>query len=151
MIKDVINKSLRLIPDERGRLLEILRADEKIFKKFGQVYLTSVYPGVIKGWHYHKRQIDNIVCVSGMVKLVLFDLRKDSITYNQINEFFIGEYNYALVQIPPMVAHGFKCISRNEALLLNIPDKVYNYKKPDEFRIPLDTDTIPYDWKRKDR
>ena len=80
MIKDVKIKNLKVIPDERGRLMEMLRSDDDLFIKFGQAYLTTVYPGVVKGWHYHKKQIDNFVVVRGMMKVVLYDNRKASIT-----------------------------------------------------------------------
>ncbi len=78
MIDGVIVKKLKLIPDERGYLMEMLRADDPFFQKFGQVYLTVAYPGVVKGWHYHKVQTDHFVAVSGMVKVVLYDSRKES-------------------------------------------------------------------------
>jgi len=67
MIDGVKTKKLRVIPDDRGRLMEILRADDEVFIKFGQVYATTVYPGVVKAWHYHKKQVDNIAVVAGMV------------------------------------------------------------------------------------
>ena len=88
--------------------MEILRCDEEIFKGFGQVYLTTVYPGVVKAWHYHKKQVDNFTCVKGMIKVVLYDAREDSPTYKEINEFFIGEKNPLLISVPPLVYHGFK-------------------------------------------
>jgi dTDP-4-dehydrorhamnose 3,5-epimerase len=151
MIEGVRIKRLRVIPDERGRLMEILRNDDEVFKKFGQVYMTTVYPGVVKGWHYHKKQYDNIVCIKGMLKLVLYDARKDSKTYNEINEFFVGEHNPLLVHIPPYVYHGFKCISEEQAIAINTPTEVYNYENPDEFRVDPHNNDIPYDWRRRDR
>src|SRR5688500_2844217 len=86
-IDGVKTKALRLIPDERGFLLEILRADDPdLFTKFGQVYVSATYPGVVKAWHYHQRQVDNFACVAGMVKLVLVDTRADSPTKGAVNE-----------------------------------------------------------------
>ncbi len=150
MIHDVKIKQLRVIPDERGRLMEILRCDDKIFKKFGQVYMTTCYPGVVKGWHYHKKQVDHFVCVKGMIKLVLYDSRKNSKTYQEVNEFFVGVHNPILVQVPAWVFHGFKGISEEEAVVVNIPTEPYHYAKPDEFRVPAHSKEIPYDWSRKD-
>lgn len=150
MIDGVVVKKLRVIPDERGRLMEILRSDDGIFRGFGQVYMTTSYPGVVKGWHYHKVQYDNIVCIKGMMKLVLYDARKESKTYKEVNELFIGEHNPILIHIPPYVYHGFKCISEEEAIAINIPTERYNYETPDEFRIDPYNNDIPYDWKRKD-
>lgn len=151
MIHDVKIKQLRFIPDERGRLMEILRRDDPLFKKFGQVYMTTAYPSVIKGWHYHKKQIDNMAVIKGMMKLVLYDNRPKSPTYKELNEFFMGEYNPILVQIPNNIIHGFKCISKTEAIAINCPTESYNRKKPDEYRIDPHSDKIPYDWGRKDR
>jgi len=149
LIDGVVLKKLRVIPDERGYLMEMLRADEEIFEKFGQVYLTTVYPGVVKGWHYHRLQTDYIVCIFGMIKLVLYDTRPSSPSYGEVNEFFIGEQNPALVKIPPLVYHGFKGISPQAALIVNVVTEPYNYENPDEFRIPWDSADIPYDWSCK--
>ena len=151
MIEGVKIKKLKVIPDERGRLMEMLRCDDEIFEKFGQVYMTSAYPGIVKGWHYHKKQTDNMVCVKGMMKVVLYDMREDSKTKGEVNEYFIGVHNPMLVQIPSFVCHGFKSAGNEEAIVVNIPTEVYNYKDPDEFRIdPYDND-IPYDWRKIDR
>ena len=150
MIEGVIVKNLKVIPDERGRLMEMLRADDELFVKFGQVYMTTAYPGVVKGWHYHKKQIDNMVVIKGMMKVVLYDSRKDSKTYGEVNEFFMGEHNPTLVQIPQFVYHGFKCISEEESMAINCPTEVYSYDKPDEFRLDPHKNDIPYDWERKD-
>ncbi len=149
-IKDVKVKKLRVIPDERGRLMEILRCDDDLFLNFGQAYMTTAYPGVVKGWHYHKKQIDSMAVVRGMMKLVLYDGRDDSPTYEMVNEFFFGEYNPLLIQIPALVFHGFKAISEYEAIVVNFPTELYNYEHPDEFRVDPHTNDIPYDWTRKD-
>ena len=150
MIEGVKVKKLKVIPDERGRLMEMLRSDDDLFIKFGQIYMTTAYPGVVKGWHYHKKQVDNFVVVKGMMKVVLYDDRDNSSTKGEVNEFFMGEHNPILLQIPLLVYHGFKCISDGEAMCINCPTQLYDYKEPDEFRIPAHTDKIPYDWNRKD-
>jgi dTDP-4-dehydrorhamnose 3,5-epimerase len=151
MIEGVKVKKLKVMPDERGRLMEILRCDEEIYSKFGQVYMTTNYPGVIKAWHYHKLQDDHVCCISGMIKLVIHDSRKSSSTKDEINEFFIGSHNPCLVKIPASCYHGWKCISSDESLVISIPTKPYNYKTPDEYRLdPHKNDVIPYDWNRKD-
>jgi len=150
MIDGVRMKNLRIIPDERGRLMEILRNDDEMFEKFGQVYVTTAYPGVVKGWHYHKVQADNICVVKGMMKIVLYDARKDSPTQGEVNEFIAGIHNPILVHIPPSVYHGFKCISDEEAIVVNVPTEKYIYDSPDEYRIDAHDNNIPYDWVRKD-
>lgn len=146
MIDGVKVKKLRVIPDERGRLMEILRCDDEFFSKFGQVYMTTTYPRVVKGWHYHKIQNDNVTCLRGMLKLVLYDAREDSSTKGEVNEFFIGEHNPLLVHIPRGIYHGWKCVSEDEAIAVNCPTEAYNYDKPDEYRLPYDTNEVPYDW-----
>ena len=150
MINGATTRRLRLIPDERGRLMEILRCDDSEFSKFGQVYMTTAYPGVVKGWHYHKKQEDNFSVVKGMVKLVLFDQRADSPTYGEVNEFFLGEHNPMLIHIPPEVWHGFKCIGEEEAIIVNVVTAPYDYDEPDEFRVPPHSDEIPYNWELRE-
>jgi dTDP-4-dehydrorhamnose 3,5-epimerase len=145
-IDGVLTKPLKVIPDERGRLMEILRADDPIFGKFGQVYMTTNYPGVVKAWHLHKVQEDMVSCVKGMIKLVLFDAREDSPTRGEVQEFFIGEHNPLLVRVPAGVYHGWKGISVDESVVVNIPTEMYDYDSPDEHRLPWDTSEIPYDW-----
>jgi dTDP-4-dehydrorhamnose 3,5-epimerase len=149
-IEGVRTKRLRVIPDERGRLMEMLRSDDELFIRFGQVYLTTAYPGVVKAWHYHKKQTDHFVCVAGMMKVVLYDPRDDSSTRGLVNEFFIGDHNPLLVQIPPLVYHGFKCVSDREAIIINCPTELYDYNAPDEFRVDPHSSEIPYDWARSD-
>jgi dTDP-4-dehydrorhamnose 3,5-epimerase len=146
VIDGVKTKNLKVIPDERGRLMEILRCDEDLFDKFGQVYVTTNYPGVVKAWHYHKLQTDFVACVKGMIKVALYDARKKSPTYREVNEFVIGEQNPMLVSIPAGVYHGWKCISEDESIVVNIPTRPYNRQKPDEYRLPPDTAEIPYKW-----
>jgi dTDP-4-dehydrorhamnose 3,5-epimerase len=150
LIDGVTVRDLRSIPDERGQLMEILRADDPEFSKFGQVYVTTAYPGVVKAWHSHKLQDDNMTVLSGMVKIVLFDARVNSPTKGSVNEFFIGEHKRILLHIPKYVWHGFKCISDHEAMIVNIVTECYNYEKPDEYRKPPHDSDIPYDWTRKD-
>ncbi len=146
MIDGVKLKNLKVIPDERGRLMEILRGDDDVFERFGQVYMTTTYPGVIKAWHLHKLQTDNIVVVKGMLKLALYDDREGSPTRGEVNEFFIGEHNPVLIQVPTDVYHGWKCMSETEAIAINVPTQPYDYRKPDEHRLPYDSEVIPYDW-----
>ena len=150
MINGVKTKLLRVVPDERGRVMEILRADDDLFLKFGQVYVTTTYSQVVKAWHYHQSQTDHIAAVQGMIKLVLYDPRKESPTFGEINEFFMGIHHPLLVQVPNGIYHGWKCISKEEALVVNIPTEVYVREAPDEYRLPPHESEIPYDWSRKD-
>jgi len=151
MIDGVRLKNLKVIPDERGWLMEMLRCDDEMFVKFGQVYLSVVYPGVVKGWHYHRVQTDSFTVVKGMAKVVLYDGREDSPTYQELNEFFLGDRNPLLLVIPPLVVHGMKGIGPEPAYLINCPTEPYNYENPDEYRIDPHGDEIPYDWGLKER
>ena len=141
----------RLMPnaDERGFLMEILRCDDDIFEKFGQVYVSLNYPGVVRAWHYHRKQNDFFVVVKGMIKVALYDSREDSPTRGEVNEFFLGENNRILLRIPIGVMHGYKTVGVEPSLLLNFPTEPYDRQQPDEYRLPWNTTEIPYDWSLK--
>ncbi|MDP2924245.1 MAG: dTDP-4-dehydrorhamnose 3,5-epimerase family protein [Candidatus Omnitrophota bacterium] len=148
MISGVEVKELKVNYDDRGRLMEILRSDDKIFKKFGQVYITTALPGVVKAWHYHKLQEDYFCCIFGKMRLALYDARKKSKTFGEIMQWELSLENPKLVKIPKLVYHGFKCISDVEAVVINTPTLSYDKKNPDEYRVdPFDKD-IKYDWGR---
>ncbi|NLI97236.1 dTDP-4-dehydrorhamnose 3,5-epimerase [bacterium] len=149
-IEGVQIKALKVIPDERGWLMEILRSDDFFFEKFGQAYLSVVYPDAIKGWHYHHIQRDNLCVIRGMAKLVMYDSRPESSTKGNLMELFVGDRNALLVSIPPGVAHGMKGIGTEPAFFINIPTELYNYDEPDEFRINPHSGEIPYDWSKRD-
>ena len=148
MIEGVKVKELKVIPDDKGRLMEILRKDDKIFQKFGQVYMTTAHPGIVKAWHFHKIQTDNFTCVKGRIKLALYDSRKASPTFREINEFTISLDEPRLIQIPPFVYHGFKCISEDEAMVINTITEPYNRENPDEHRVDACDNDISYDWRK---
>lgn len=147
MIEGVLIKKLKIITDERGKLMEMLREDDKLFKKFGQVYMTVANPGYAKGWHYHKKQTDNFICVKGEARVGLYDGRENSKTNGEVNEFILGEKNPLLVQIPPGVFHGFESNTDDESIIVNIPTEKYEYDNPDEFRVDPFKNNIPFKWK----
>ena len=148
MIVGVKVKKLKVNYDQRGHLMEILRRDDKIFKEFGQVYITTARPGIVKAWHYHKHQSDYFCCIYGKIKLVLYDARRSSKTFSQINEFILSLDTPCVVVIPPLVYHGFKTKSKFEAIVVNVPTQPYNRRSPDEYRIDPYKNNIPYDWKK---
>ncbi len=148
MIQGAVIKKLKLISDERGRLMELLRRDDKIFKRFGQLYFTTAFPGVVKAWHYHKKQDDHFACIHGRMRLALYDSRPKSKTYKEVNEFELGLDNPLLIKIPHNVYHGFKCISPVEAIVINVPTFAYNREAPDEYRLDAYDNRIPYDWRK---
>ena len=130
--------------------MEMLRSDDDLYSQFGQVYMTTAYPGIVKAWHYHKLQDDHFVVVKGMIKLALYDDRDGSKTRGEVNEFSMGMHNPLLVKIPRGIYHGFKSMGEEEAIVINVPTEPYNRETPDEYRIPADDESIPYDWSRKD-
>ena len=144
LIKGVVIKNLKKHADERGFLMEILRNDDEIFEKFGQVYVSKNFPDITRAWHYHKKQVDHFCCIDGMVKVALYDAREDSETKGMVNEFFIGENNYCLVKIPFGIWNGFKGIGNKPALVANCATLGHS---PDEIirKDPFTRD-IPYNW-----
>jgi dTDP-4-dehydrorhamnose 3,5-epimerase len=146
MIHGIRTKNLRLIPDDRGFLMEVLRDDDELFAKFGQCYISATYPGVVKAWHAHQVQTDNFCCVHGNVKLGLYDGREDSPTFGQTQSIVVGELNRTLIQIPPGVWHGWVCLGSEMSLVLNVPTEHYRYDRPDELRRPWDDPAIPFEW-----
>lgn len=151
MIEGVETKKLKSIKDDRGFLMEILRSDEPFFDRFGQCYVTVVKPGIVKGWHYHKKQVDHFVCLGGTAKVVLYDGRESSKTFGEVNEFILSLESPLLVKIPPYVFHGFTAAGEGEAMILNVPTEPYQYSNPDEFRESPFSPNIPYDWGLVDR
>jgi dTDP-4-dehydrorhamnose 3,5-epimerase len=148
MIDGVRIRPLAQIPDERGKIMKMIEETDEGFERFGEIYFSCVYPGVVKGWHLHKRMTLNYACVSGMIKLVLYDDRDSSPTRGETQEIFMGEDDYKLVTIPPLVLNGFKGIGTQAAIVANCSTMPHD---PDEIvRVdPHDSD-IPYDWSRRD-
>ena len=148
LIDGVQVKPLKVIPDERGRLMEILRADDALFERFGQVYVTTAKPEIVKAWHYHKLQADHWVCLFGKARVGLYDMREKSPTHGLTNEFIMTPEEPFLLKIPVFVYHGFKGIATDrESMIMNIPTVPYNYAAPDEYRADPYDPRIPFDWK----
>ncbi len=147
MIDGVLIHPLAQFPDERGTVMHMLRCDDSHFQKFGEIYFSTVYPGVIKGWHLHKEMTLNYAVVSGMIKLVLYDDRPTSSTKMEVNELFIGESNYVLIRIPSGVWNGFKGVGVTPAVVANCSTLPYDTNEIVR-RDPFDP-TIPYDWELK--
>jgi dTDP-4-dehydrorhamnose 3,5-epimerase len=151
MIQGVQVKPLTVRPDDRGFLMEMLRADEPLFERFGQVYLTGCVRGVAKGWHYHKEQTDSFVCVGGTALVVLYDPRDGSPTRGAVQEFLLHsppceDPPPLLLKIPPLLLHGFTTSGCEEARIINIPTLPYRRDAPDEYRLPWNSPEVPYRW-----
>lgn len=145
-MEGLILKPLQAHCDDRGRVMEMLRADDPFYAGFGQAYFSTIYPGVIKAWHAHQRQTDTMVVIKGMCKIGFFDDRPESTTCGQSKMVVAGEHRPLLVQIPPGIYHGFKAISHEEVLLVNLPNEPYNPASPDELRLAWNDPSIPFNW-----
>jgi len=129
MIQGVKISKLKIISDDRGKIMHMLRTDSPVFKKFGEIYFSTIYKDIIKGWHLHLESTLNYVCIKGKVKLVLFDDREKSNTKNQFQEINLSPEDYFLVTIPPKIWNGFKGIESNESIIANCLDNPHNEKE----------------------
>jgi dTDP-4-dehydrorhamnose 3,5-epimerase len=146
-IEGVEIKRLRKIPDERGTIYHMLTKDDEIFEDFGEIYFSNIYPQVVKAWHWHKYMVLNYSVVYGMIKMVLYDDRKNSPTFGNLMEIFLGEENHILVKVPKQIWNGFKGIGLTKAIVANCSTISHD---PDEiFRKKFNTEDIPYDWELK--
>ena len=134
---------LTRIPDERGTIYHMLKRTDPHFVEFGEIYFSSIYRGIIKGWHRHRLMVLNYACLRGRIKLVLYDDRPDSRSKGHFHEQFLGPDDYSLVVIPPGIWTGFKGMAE-ESLVANcasLPHDPSNTERLDPF-----SDRIPYDW-----
>jgi dTDP-4-dehydrorhamnose 3,5-epimerase len=144
MIDGVLVHPLRQIPDERGKIMHMLRRDDPHFVQFGEIYFSVVYPNVVKGWHLHRRMTLNYAVVSGMIELVLYDDRDGSPTRRQLMQISMGETHYVLVKIPPGIWNGFKGLGGTPSIVANCATEPHD---PNEIvRMDPFTSQIPYDW-----
>jgi dTDP-4-dehydrorhamnose 3,5-epimerase len=127
----------------------MLRCDDPLFKKFGQVYVSACNPGYAKGWHYHKKQTDNFIVLEGKARILLYDDRKNSPTRGKHMEFIVSRENPMLITIPPGVLHGFEALEGEPIFVINVPTEPYDYKHPDEFRVDAFKNNIPIKWHAK--
>jgi dTDP-4-dehydrorhamnose 3,5-epimerase len=145
MIDGVTVKPLQKIPDERGYVAHMLRSDDPTFEKFGEIYFSAVYPGVVKGWHLHTKMTLNYAVVTGVIKLVLYDDRPKSPTRGETMEIITGEDNYSLITIPPQIWNGFKGIGKNIAIVANCSTHPHDPKEIQRID-PFDNNIIKYNW-----
>ena len=149
MIDGVKVIPLKQIPDERGKIMHMLRSDDPHFEEFGEIYFSFAHPGVVKGWHEHTKQTQNYAVIQGMIKLVLYDNRKDSSTYKEVMEVFIGEDNYQLARIPIGIINGYKAIGTKTAIVANCATLPH---EPDEMlRYDPHGSVVAYEWSRVDK
>lgn len=151
MIDGVLVQPLTWHNDQRGSLAELVRADDPqmMVVPFGQVYVTTLYPGVVKAWHLHRRQWDRMVCLRGRVLLGLIDGREGSPTQGATMRVVLGDRSFVVVRIPAGVWHGLKNISTEEAMVVNVVSQPYDAANPDEVR-EAPHGVLSFDWGRHD-
>ena len=147
-IQGVFYKETQINVDDRGFLLELAK-EGKLFIPIKQTTFSLTHPGIIKAFHWHKLQTDLWFGALGKARVVLYDLREDSPTKGQFEEFFIGEPNYPLILIPPGVAHGYQVLGNKDFFLFYHTDKAYDPENKDEYRIEFDS--LSFDWRIKNR
>jgi len=144
MIDGVVVTPLKQIADERGKVMHMLRATDPHFCSFGEIYFSSVNPGVVKAWHIHKRMVLNYAVPVGKIKFVLYDDRLNSRTLGRFDEYLLGPDNYCLVTVPPLVWNGFQGLGPETALVANCASIPHD---PDEIERATASDSrIPYKW-----
>lgn len=148
MIHDVSVTSLRRIPDDRGCVFHMLKSTDAQFRAFGEIYFSSAYPGVVKGWHSHERMTINYACIVGNIKMVLFDDRAGSPSKGTLQVIYLGNRNYSLVTVPPGIWNGFQNVDVIESIVANCSDIPHD---PGEIkRLNPHGSHIPFDWSRRD-
>ncbi|OUV61464.1 MAG: dTDP-4-dehydrorhamnose 3,5-epimerase [Candidatus Pelagibacter sp. TMED128] len=145
MIKGVKITKLKIIQDDRGKVMHMLRKDSEVFKNFGEIYFSTIYFDKIKAWHLHKESTLNYTCVKGKVRLVLFDDRSDSLSKGSIQEIILSPNDYNLVTIPNNIWNGFKGLDKDESIIANCLDMPHN--ENEMVRIDPFDKTIKYNWK----
>jgi dTDP-4-dehydrorhamnose 3,5-epimerase len=144
MIDGVLIQPLKVLGDERGKVMHMVRQDSGFFEQFGEVYFSMVNAGIVKGWKKHLKMTQHIAVPVGNIKLVLYDDREGSPTKGRIQEIESGEDNYRLVRVPPLVWYAFGATGAEAALIANCTDLVHDPKEI--IRIDLSDERIPYEW-----
>lgn len=134
----------KMIVDERGKIMHMLKSTDDEFIEFGEIYFSTAWPGAVKAWHIHQWMTVNNVVLVGHAKLVMYDIREDSPTKGNLLEVYLGEDNHVLVQIPPGIANGYKAYGDKEVVLANCG--THPHDPTEMLRMPPFTDEIPYDW-----
>jgi len=143
---------VRIVPlcqivDERGKIMHMLKATDPHFIAFGEIYFSTAWPGTVKAWHIHQTMTVNNAVISGRAKLVLYDVREDSPTKGELQEIFLGEDNYVLVQIPPGIANGYKAYGDKQVILANAATEPHD--PAEMLRLDPAAPEIPYSWDLK--
>ena len=151
MIKGVKIKKMVSHYDDRGFFTEVVKLGEETFHEIKQTSYAETYPGVIKAFHWHKKQWDIWCIIKGMAQVVLYDLRKKSLTKGQTDVIYTGEKDMMVIAIPPGVVHGYRVLGSKPMGIFYHTTEAYDFKNPDEERMPFDSPEINFDWSTKNR
>ena len=145
LIDGVSVREVKNVPKLNGYLTEVFRQDWfEEPEEIDQVFQVVVDPRGLSAWHVHRVTTDRLFVNTGLMRIVLYDDRPESPTFGCINEFRLGSIRPGLVIIPPCVWHGVQNIGSEPSAILNLVDKAYNYDDPDHWRLPPDSDQIPF-------
>ena len=145
MLEGVRIIPLKQIPDDRGKVMHMLRCDSSWFEGFGEIYFSIVNPGAVKAWRLHKKMVLNYAVPIGKIRLVMYDDREGAKTRYQIQEVITGEEEYCLIKIPPFIWTGFQGLGNVGSIVANCATLPHD---PDEIvRRDMWDEKIPYKWK----
>ena len=143
-LEGVLVTPLQVLGDDRGHVMKMLRADDKHFRSFGEIYFSTVHQGVVKAWRRHKEMTLNYAVPVGEIQLVLYDGRSEATSYQSVQEIHLGRSNYQLVTVPPGIWYGFKGLSSETALVANCASIPHDEREIE--RADIEDGLIPYDW-----
>jgi dTDP-4-dehydrorhamnose 3,5-epimerase len=125
----------------------MLRNDDPEFSKFGEIYFSKVYPGVVKAWHIHSRMVLNYLVVTGSIRMALYDDRPESPTRGIYQEITLDESESKLVTVPALVWNGFKGLGTSASIVANCATEPHD---PEEIsRKPYNDAYFDYDWAQR--
>ena len=131
--------------DQRGHLTEIFdRRWDWHDEPYDYAYITTILPGVVKGWALHKTHEDRYFVISGEMELVTFDPRPDSPTLGKLSRVVLSGSEPAIINVPRFVWHADHNYGTTETVIINLPTRPYDHENPDKYRLPLDTPLIPH-------
>ena len=131
--------------DTRGSVCELFdprwgwQKDPLVF-----VYMFTIRPRMVKGWGLHKLHEDRYFVIEGELEIVMYDVRPESPTYKEVSSVVLSGYERRLMNIPAGIWHANHNIGTIDALVVNFPTRPYQHTDPDKYRLPLETDEIPY-------
>lgn len=145
MLENLVLMPCRKLPNARGYLQEILRGDQAPGFAPGQVYVTCTHQGIVKAWYKHRIQFDTFFVLQGVMRLVLLDDRRESASYQRVQEIELRAEQPQLLKLPPGIWHGFQSLM-GDLVVLHMNSQPFMFEQPDEERVGLDAPGMPACW-----